>query len=146
MKIFVPLMQMMIALGDGARAHLREVGAGLRLGQAHRPGPLAGDEIGNEALLLLLGADEFDRLDRALIEQRTVGETDVRRVPHLERRPEQNLRQALAAVLRRDRQADPAGVGELLVGLFEAGRRRDLAVVPRAALLVADAVERVEHA
>ena len=113
MKIFVPGDAVVVALGNGPRAHLREIGAGLRLGQAHRARPLAGDEIGNEALLLLVRADQFDRFDRALIEQRPVGEADVGGVPHLERRPEQNLRQALAAVLGRHRQADPAGVGEL---------------------------------
>ena len=58
-------------------------------------------------------ADQLDRFDRALIEQRTVGETDVRAVPHLERRPEQDLRQALTAVLGRNRQPDPAGLREL---------------------------------
>ncbi len=49
-------------------------------------------------LFLFVGTDEFDRFDRALIEQRAVGETDVRRVPHFKRRPEQNLRQPLTAV------------------------------------------------
>ena len=113
MKIFVPADLVMVAVGHGARAHLREIRAGLRLGEAHRAGPLARDEVGNEALLLLLRADELDRFDRALIEQRTVREADVGGVPHLERRAEQQLRQTLAAVLGRNRQADPAGLGEL---------------------------------
>ncbi len=145
MKIFVPVMQMMVAVGHGTRAHLRQIGAGLRLGETHRPGPLAGDQIGNEALLLLLRADQLDRFDRALIEQRSVGKTDVRGVPHLERRTEQYLRQPLPAVLRRNRQTDPAGLGKLLVRFLEARGRRDLAVVPRTAFLVADSIERVEH-
>ena len=89
---------------------------------------------------------EFDRFDRALIEQRTVGETDVRRVPHLERRPEHHRRQALAAVLGGNRKTDPAGVGKLLIRFLEAFGRGDLAVVPRAAFFIGDAIERIEHA
>ncbi len=126
MKIFVPDNQVMVARRHGTRAHLREIRAGLRLGQAHRARPLAGDEVGNEALLLFERADELDRLDRALIEQRAVGKADVGRVPHLERRPEQELRQPLPAVLGRYGQADPAGLGELLVRFLEPGRRRDV--------------------
>ncbi len=123
-----------------------EIRAGLRLGQAHRAGPLAGDEVGDVALLLLVRTDQLDRFDRALIEQRTVGEADVRGVPHLQRRAEQHLRQTLAAVFRGNRQADPSGIGELLVGLFETRRRRDLTVLPGAAVAIADSVERIEHA
>ena len=104
MKIFSPVMQIVVALRNGFGAHLREIRTGLRLGEAHRAGPLARDEIGNVRLLLFVRADELDRFDRALIEQRTVGETDVRGVPHLERRPEQELRQSLAAVFGRNRQ------------------------------------------
>ena len=82
-------------------------------------------------------ADQFDRFDRALIEQRTVGEADVRGVPHLERRPEQERGQPLTAVLVGDRETDPAGVGKLFVRFFEAFGRGDRAVVPRAAVFVA---------
>ncbi len=91
-------------------------------------------------------ADELDRLDRALIEQRSIRKADVGRIPHLERRPEENLRQTLAAVLGGYGQTDPARVSELLIGLLEAWGRRHLAVVPRAAGCVADPIERVEDA
>ncbi len=90
-------------------------------------------------------AAEFDGFDCALIEQRAVGEADVGRVPHLERRAEHQVRQTLSAVVGRDRQPDPASLGKLRVGLFEAGRRRHRAGVPAAAFDVAGAVDGVEH-
>jgi hypothetical protein len=45
-----------VGLRLGAGAHQRQVAAGLRLGEVHRAGPLAGDELGQVELLLLLGA------------------------------------------------------------------------------------------
>ena len=134
-----------VALGRRRRAHLREVRARLRLGEAHRARPLTAHELRDVRLLVLVGRELLDRFDRALIEQRAVREAHVRRVPHLERRPEHELRQTLAAVLRLHRQTDPARFGELVVRLFETLGRRDDAVVPRAAFLIAALVERREH-
>jgi len=41
-------------VGDRAGAHLREVGTRLRLGENHRPGPLAADHLRQKLLLLHL--------------------------------------------------------------------------------------------
>src|SRR5690606_15956744 len=51
-------------------------------------------------------------------------------------------RQALATIFGLSRQATPAGLAILPVGFLEAGRRGDLAVIPFAALAVADLVQR----
>jgi hypothetical protein len=56
-----------------------------------------------------------------------------------------SVRQTLAAVLGRHRQADPARLRELGVRFLETLGRRDDAVVPGTALFVAGLVERVEH-
>ena len=133
--------QVVVAFGNGFGAALREIRSGLRFGQTHRAGPFARHEVWKKRFLLLVRSAQFDRLDRALVEQRTVGEPDVRSVPHLQR-----LRKSLATVLGGNRQTDPAGVGEFLVGFFKTLRRRDLAVAPRAAFLVAGPVERVQDA
>ena len=142
----LPGKPVMLAVGYGFRANLREVRTRLRLGEAHRACPFSGDEIGDESSLLFVRAHQLDRFDRTLIEQRSVCETDVGGVPHFERRAEKHLRQTLSAVFVGNRQADPSGVGEFFIGLFEAFRRRDRTVVQRAAFFVGDAIERIEHA
>ncbi len=139
------LDQVVVALGHGLRAHLGEVGTGLGLGQAHRAGPLAADQLLGVGGLLRVRTEQLERLDRTLIETRAVGEADVGGVPHLAGRAEQELRQTLAAVLGGHGQPDPAGLGELRVGFFEALGRRHDAVFPGAALAVAALVERVEN-
>ena len=53
-----------------AGAQGAEIGAGLRLGQVHRPGPFAGDELAEIEPLLLFRAVRLQQLDRAEIEQR----------------------------------------------------------------------------
>ena len=134
-----------IALGNGLRLHLREVGARLRFREVHRAGPLAAHELRNERLLLLVGAAQQDRLDRALVEQRTVGECHVRRLPHLERGRAEQLRQPLPAVLGRHRKPDPARVGKLFERFLEPLGRRHRARIEVRALTVARRVDRIEH-
>ena len=56
-----------------------------------------------------------------------------------------DVRQALAAVARIAGEAVPAAVDELAIGLGVARGRGDLAVREARALLVADAVQRIEH-
>ena len=84
----------MVAFGDGLRANLREVRTGLGFGEVHRAGPFARDQLRNELLFLLVGPAQQDRFDRALIEQRPVGECHVGGLQHLERRGRKHLRQA----------------------------------------------------
>ena len=129
----------------GPRAHEREVGAGLRLGEVHRAGPLAGDHLRDEALLLLGRTGREQGLDRAVGQQRAERETEVGAVNHLDARRADGLRQALSAELRRMLQALPAAFAELTERLLEAGRRRHRAVLPARRMDVALAVERREH-
>ena len=129
----------------GARAHEREIGAGLRLGEVHRAGPLAGDHLREEALLLLGRAGREQGLDRAVGQQRAEREAQVGAVDHLDAGGADRLRQALAAELDRMLQALPAAFAELPERLLEAGRRRHGAVVPGRRVDVAFAVERRQH-
>ncbi len=55
------------------------------------------------------------------------------------------MRQSLSAVLGQSADAVPAGLDELVIGLLEAFRRRHFAVGKLRALLVALAVEGIEH-
>ena len=117
-----------VTLRHGARAHGREIGPGLRLGQVHRAGPRAGDHVGQVLVLERVRAFQLDRLDRALREQRAQVERQVGRVPHFLDGGLHELRQALPAVFRILGEAVPAVVAELLVCLLESRRRPDGAV------------------
>ena len=135
-----------VALRQRLAAHRGEVGAGLRLGQVHRPGPRPGDHVRQEPGLQCIRAAELQRLDRALREQRAEVEREIRRMPHLLDRGGENLRQALAAVVGVLGEAVPAVVAELPVGFLEAGGRGHRAVVvPARTFLVAGLVDRVKH-
>ena len=101
--------------------------------------------FGRYVRLLLVGAAQQQRLDRPVGEHRAEREGQVRRLPHLHHRRGDKLRQALPAEFGRELQRVPAAFDELLVGLLEALRRRDLAVLPGRAFLVAGPVERRQH-
>ncbi len=135
-----------VGLRLGLRAQHAEVGAAMRLGQAHRPGPLARRHLRQVQVLLrlrtvlhqaLVGADRQARIHRP----RLVG-----RVLHLVERDLEQVRQPLAAVLGVGRQPLPAGLAERVVRLLEAGRRLHglRRRVVGAAFLVADAVGRLQ--
>src|SRR5262249_23425457 len=66
---------------DGAGPQCAEVRSRLRLGQVHRPGPFAGNELGEVALLLLFRTMRFEKLDRADREQRAQPKAHAARVP-----------------------------------------------------------------
>ena len=118
----------------------------MRLGQIHRAGPAALDQLRQIGRLLLGRAVQEDRRDRALRQRRIHGKGHVGRRHELVDGDRHRRRQALAAELGRRRNAHPAAFGVLLVGGLEAVRRGDAAVgVARAALLVADAIERLHH-
>ncbi len=134
-----------IAFGNGPRANLCEIRAGLRFGKAHRARPGSLHQFWNVELLLLVRSHQFDRFDCALVEQRAVGKPDIRCVPHLQRRAEHQRGQPLATIFGRYRQTNPSGFCELRVGFFEAGRRGDVSVFPRAAFLIAGLIDRIEH-
>ncbi|MDR8920858.1 hypothetical protein FEP56_05627 [Burkholderia multivorans] len=134
-----------VALRLRARAYEREVGAGLRLGQVHRARPFAGDQLRHVALLLLVAAGRQQSLDRAVGQQRTQRERQVRRVQHLDARRRDQLRQPLAVVVGRMLQPLPAAFDELAERFAKAGRRAHHAVLPAARIAVALDVQRRQH-
>jgi hypothetical protein len=67
MKILAPvILYVPSALRLGLGAQQAEVGAAVRLGQAHRAGPLARRQLGQVHLLLLRRAVRMQRLVRAV--------------------------------------------------------------------------------
>ena len=146
MKIFWPVIRHEPSSAGTARGRQRaDVGAGLRLGQVHRPGPLAGDHLGDVDLALRLAAVVQQHVDGALGQQRAQRERHVGRRHDLLHGHADEPREPSPAVLGRERHGRPAGLDVALVGLGEAVGRRDGAVVVAPAVLqVADPVERGE--
>ena len=135
-----------VGLLDGLGAQQAEIGAALRLGEVHGAGPLAGHHLRHEHLLLFGLAVHHQRGGRAH------GQAAIHRKRHIGRRLEfgdglgQRDRQALPAIFRRRRQAEPAALGDLLERGLEAFRRGHGAIVVTfAALEIADPVERLQH-
>ena len=135
-----------VGIGLGLGLDQPEVGAAMRLGQVHRPGPGSRDHLGDVFRLLLVRALDQQRGDRrrgqAMVHfERLVGRQDI-----FADRGREHLRQALPAIFLGRRQGRPAALAELPVGLLEPGRGGDAAVgVARAAFEVADAVQGREH-
>ena len=114
MKILVPVDRVgAVAVRHGLGLEQAEIGAAMRLGEVHGAGPGALDHLRQIGALLLLGAVHEQRGDRALGQARIHAEAPgcaeetnscmtVLRV----------MRQALAAIFRRRRQAHPAAVGD----------------------------------
>ena len=89
----------------GARAQCADVGAGLRLGQMHRSGPFAGDELAEVKPLELVAAMHVERVDCAHGQHRTDAERRRRGVPHFRAGGVDDLRQTLGRPIRPARQA-----------------------------------------
>ena len=129
----------------GAGAQRADIGAGLRLGQLHRAGPFAGDELLEIDFLQLVAAMRVQRLHRRRRQQRAEAEGDVGGAPDLGAGRVDRERQALAAKILGPGDRVPAALGPALVGVRPARRGRDLAVAELDAVLVADLVERRQH-
>ncbi|MNS87867.1 hypothetical protein D3C72_1218230 [compost metagenome] len=135
-----------VGLRFGLGAQDAQIGAAVRLGQAHGAGPDAGHQLGQVGLLQLGRAVRMQRLIRAVRQARVHGPRLVGRVEHLVHHVVDHDRQALAAERRIARQRRPAGLDVLLVGFPEAGGSLDHAVAGiGAALAVAHLVEREHH-
>ena len=130
-----------VALRDrlgGAQAH---VGAGLRLGQVHGAGPLAGDQLAEVGLLLLLGAPGLEALDGAGGQSGGHGERAVGRGLELGGAGEHGLGEPGAAVLHLGVQALPARRRRTWRRRVLEGRRGGHALrAPDQALAVTDGV------
>ena len=129
-------------LGHGAYGG--EVGTRLRLGQAHRPGPVAGDHVWQIPALQLFGAERGDCLAGALGEQGAQAEGHGRGIPDLLQRHRQGQGHALSAMFRIARRCRPAGLAKGGIGLLPARRHGDAPAfhVVGAALGVSNAIER----
>ena len=136
-----------LAVGFGAGLEQAQVGAGMRLGQAHRAGPLARHQAGEEHLLLPVAAVVLQRLHRAVAEHREVAPGQVGAIDHLGDRRAQGVRHALAAMFDRIAQPRPAALDEKIERLLEPRRRDHIAGgrIMAAANLVTDGVERRQH-
>ena len=135
-----------VGLLDCLGAQQTEIGAALRLGEVHGAGPLSRHHLRHEHRLLFGLAVHHQRRRGAH------GEAAIHRKRHVGRALEfgdgmrQRHRQALPAIFRRRRQAEPAALGHLLEGILEAVGGGDPAVVMAgAALEIADAIERLQH-
>jgi hypothetical protein len=102
--------------------------------------------VGQIGVLLLLAAMRQDRIDRALVEQQHQAEAHIGRLPHLGDGGREQPRHALAAEFRLEGQGGPAAFGQFLVGVGKTIRRAHHAVLQLGALLVADPIERGQHA
>ena len=132
-----------VVLLDGTGAHCADVGAGLGLGEVHGARPLARHHLGQPGLALDLVAVDQERVDRALGQQRRHRERFVRRREHLLHGDADQPGEPSAAVGLGEGHAAPAGRHVVLVRRDESlGRGHGVVLVPDAALLVADAVER----
>jgi hypothetical protein len=134
-----------VGLRLGARAHQREVAAGLRLGEVHRAGPLPAHELLEVHRLQFVGAGREQRLDGAVAQQRAQREAHVGRVEHLAAGRADGLGQALAAEVRRMLQPLPAARHVLRERLLEAGRGGHHAVLEGRGVAVARYVQRRDH-
>ncbi len=132
------------ALGLGAQR--ADVGAGLRLGELHGAHPFAADELGEIALLELVGAVGGERIDRRHGQHRADAEGHRGRIPHLDAGGV-DARAAAPGRPIRPGAASPfqPAAAQARVGLLPARRRGDDAVLERRAELVADGIERRDH-
>ncbi len=133
-----------VALRFGLRGAQTDVGAGLRLGEVHGSGPLAGHELAEIGLLLFLGAPRLECLDGAGGESGTHGQGAVRGRLELEGRREHRLGEARTPVLGFGVEALPTRGHELGVGLLEPRGRGDDPVGEVEALDVARSIQRSE--
>ncbi len=122
-----------------------EIGAALRLGEAHRARPGAVDEARQITLLERFGAMHGERAIGAAGEARIHAERHVGGADHLLDADIEGMREPLSAIGRIAAERRPAALAKGLVGLLEALGRTHDAVLVGAALLVAGAIERKQH-
>ena len=118
-----------VVLRHGLGRDRADVRACLRLGEVHRPGPLAGDHLRQVGLLELVAGVVAHGVHRARGQQRAERERQVRGVEHLLERRRDHQREATAAELGGLAERGPPGLDVLVVDPLERVRQRDLAVL-----------------
>ncbi|MNL37911.1 hypothetical protein D3C87_1600880 [compost metagenome] len=131
--------------GHGLGANQAQVGAGMRLGQAHGTAPDPGIHVRQILLFQRFAGMGAERQAGTGGQHRVRAERQVGRSHHFLDLGRNGLGHAHATELRIAANADPTAFGEGLVGGAKTVRRLDRAVVPGAALLVAAAVQRCDH-
>ncbi len=96
-----------------------DIGARLRLGEAHRPGPLTREELLAEELAHLVGAELLDQLTGAARQHQNQRQGEVGTGKELVDRRTDDDRHAQATELRTAHAADPASFRHRLVGRLE---------------------------
>ena len=109
-----------IAYRDSLAAHLGQVGAGLRLGQVHGAGPLAGRHARQVDGFQLVGGVVVDGFDGTQGQHRRQRKRQVGRAPHFFCGQGHQRRQPLATEFGRGTQAYPTGFHVLLPRFLEA--------------------------
>ena len=104
----------LVAVALGAGAHAAGVGAGGGLGERERAGPLAAREPRQDALLLLVGAEELDRQRAELLHHQHQGGRRARARDLLDGDVQHQRAGAGAAVLLVEGQAEEIVLGEQL--------------------------------
>ena len=123
-------------------AHAGEVGAGLRLGEAHRPGPAPIDHRRHQAGFLVFGAMRLQQGDGVLRQHGAEAKRHIGGRNRLERRQGENMGQSLPAMIGGGRNADPApfGIGPKRLG--KTGGGDHLALLQPAAMPIAGPIQR----
>ena len=134
-----------VRLGLGAGFQDAEVGAAVRLREAHRARPVARDHLRQVGALECVAAVGRDRERRALGESRVHAPRHVARYQHLPEGQRETARQALATPGGIGGHRDPAVPAVAVVGFLEAGRGPHLAVFEDQAVDVAHAVGGSQH-
>ena len=115
---FVGAISLRLSLG----AQHAQVGTAMWLGQAHGASPLAGNQLGQVGVFLIIGAMFGNGVHRTMRQAWVHAPRPVGRTHHFAQHQTQRLRQALAAMVSVVRQARPATFNVLLVGFFETSR------------------------
>ncbi len=136
-----------VGLRHGLGANQAEVGAAMRLGQAHGAGPFARNQLGHVERLLLGAAMRVQQFGHALRQAGVHGPGLIGGVLHLVHRAAHQVRQALATEFGVRRQRSPTGLHELIPRRLETLGRGHGARggVVMAALGITAGVERLQH-
>ena len=134
-----------IGLRFGTRANQCQIGAGLRLGQIHRAGPLTGNQTRDVGLFLRVATGSQHRFNRAVGEQGAQAERGIRAIDHLITRRGDQFRQVLSTHGFRVRQTLPAALHILLERGFKTRAGGDFTILEKRRLLVTHAVGRCDH-
>ena len=139
------LDDVMIPLLLGRRLYVTHRAPGLRLGQAHRAGPLSAVHLFQVQLFLFGRSETFNQIGAAPGEAGVGGEGTARPDEHLRRCQRHGVRQPLSPGLRVHRSGHPSALAVLLEGFMERFRNFHFPLLVHAPLFVGDGIQRSDH-